>query len=164
MNLSFIFLFIISFAATVVVAGIIRSTYIRARILRESKRSFAFRNFGLLSRIWVPLAIIYFVLAMIAFLLRPNSEWAFKFFVSFMFLLAAFLSVRVVISEKGIFYNMNLFSWQRFDGYSWFDDCNLELLVSGGRILTGKFRIKVPKELVMKVDKLLRENIPLRNT
>ena len=74
----------------------------------------------------------------------------FGFLLSLEFFYIAYATIRVTMSDRGVLMGMRFVPWQRFSGYLWQSDRDLELLVHRRR-----YRFRVPEQVRADVQKIL---------
>ena len=78
----------------------------------------------------------------------------FGFFLSLEFFYIAYATIRVVMSARGILMGMRFMPWQRFSGYMWVTERDVELTSRRRR-----YRFRVPVQVKSEVEIILDLNI-----
>ena len=79
----------------------------------------------------------------------------FGFFLALEFFYVSYLNIQVVMSDKGLLMGMNYSPWNRFAGYHWISDRELELKGHSRR----RYRLKVPEHVKTHVEEIVDLNI-----
>lgn len=74
----------------------------------------------------------------------------FGFLLSLEFFYIAYANIRVIMSERGFLMGMRYMPWQRFSGYSWKTDSQLELTTR-----LRRYRLRVPALIKPKVQEIV---------
>lgn len=74
----------------------------------------------------------------------------FGFLLSLEFFYIAYATIRVTMSARGLLMGMRYIPWQRFSGYAWITERDLELIAQKQR-----YRFRVPQKVKADVQKIL---------